>query len=340
MFWPRLVTASTVFCHAEETNDVNAAHALRPVSVCVKNQTSAATSADIAVTTSMIGFAFIAAFNSHCFAAATVSARLNALMKPTTVVMIENSLNAPYPAMTATASACIQSAFCWTNVPTDWSMPPMLPRILESCWAAPPALYAPPVRPSRLPMTPANGPTTEPTAPAMLFTPLANVCTPSVFMSAPVKSFTHCIALPMPSPNAVTAPVMYGLTVLTMFAAPSTMVASRLPNAPSNVCVLSAALMAPSFMPSCMSASLNSCEVISPFAIASRKLPVYAPFLSIASWSLPEAPGIASASWFQFSVVSLPAPAVWVSIIATLLNVSLLPPATAFRLPAASASLS
>ena len=189
-------------------------------------------------------------------------------------------------------------------------------------------------------MIPEMGTMTEPTAPAMLLTPLANVCTPWDFMSAPVKSLVHCMALPMPSPNAVTVPVMYGLTVLTMFAAPSTMVASRLPNAPSNVCVLSAALIAPSFMPSCMSASLNSCEVISPFAIASRKLPVYAPFLSIASWSLPEAPGIASASWFQFSVVSLPAPAVWVSIIATLLNVSLLPPATAFRLPAASASLS
>lgn len=55
----------------------------------------------------------------------------------------------------------------------------------------------------------------------------------------------------------------------------------------------------------------------------------------MASWSLPDAPGIASASWFQFSVVSLPAPAVWVSIMATLLNVSALPPATTLRLPAA-----
>ena len=60
----------------------------------------------------------------------------------------------------------------------------------------------------------------------------------------------------------------------------------------------------------------------------------------MAFWSLPEAPGMASASWFQFSVVSFPAPAVCVSTMPTLSNVSALPPATALRLPAASASLS
>ena len=105
------------------------------------------------------------------------------------------------------------------------------------------------------------------------------------------------------------------------------------------VFVLDAASLATSLMPKSMMALLNSSADISPFSIASRKLPVYAPFLSMASWSLPEAPGMASANWFQFSVVSLPAPAVWVSIIATLLNVSALPPATAFRLPAASVKL-
>ena len=47
---------------------------------------------------------------------------------------------------------------------------------------------------------------------------------------------------------------------------------------------------------------------------------------------------MASASWFQFSVVNFPAPAVWVSIIATLLKLSALPPATALRFPAASVS--
>ena len=55
---------------------------------------------------------------------------------------------------------------------------------------------------------------------------------------------------------------------------------------------------------------------------------------------MPLAPGIASDSWLKFSVVSLPWPAVWVSTMPTLLNVSALPPATALRLPAASASLS
>ena len=108
--------------------------------------------------------------------------------------------------------------------------------------------------------------------------------------------------------------------------------------APSMVLVDVAACFATSVMPRSMSALLNSSAVISPFDMASRKLPVYAPFFSSASWSLPDAPGMASASWFQFSVVSFPAPAVCVSIIATLLKLSALPPATALRLPAASVS--
>ncbi len=37
--------------------------------------------------------------------------------------------------------------------------------------------------------------------------------------------------------------------------------------------------------------------------------------------------GIASVNWFQFSVVNLPTPAVWVITIATDLNVSFVPPA-------------
>lgn len=100
--------------------------------------------------------------------------------------------------------------------------------------------------------------------------------------------------------------------------------------------VLVAASLATSLMPRSMIAAENSSAVISPFSMASLKLPVYVPALSMDSWIRPAAPGMASVSWFQFSVVSLPAPAVWVMTMATLLNVSALPPATAFRLPAAS----
>ena len=108
--------------------------------------------------------------------------------------------------------------------------------------------------------------------------------------------------------------------------------------APSKVDVEVAACWAASVKPKSVIAWLNSSAVIWPSAIASRKLPVYAPFVSIASCSLPDAPGIASASWFQFSVVSLPAPAVCVRTIATDWKVSAFPPATAFRLPAACVS--
>ena len=108
--------------------------------------------------------------------------------------------------------------------------------------------------------------------------------------------------------------------------------------APSMVAVDVAASLAASVMPRSMTALLNSSAETWPFSSASRKSPVYAPLALRASWSLPDAPGMASESWFQFSVVSLPAPAVCVMTMATLLNVSALPPATAFRLPAASAS--
>ena len=80
MFWPRLVTASTVFCHAEETNDVNAAHALRPVSVWVKNQTSAATMAATRPIIHTMGppVAAMTALNAPCTAVAVLVTALHA----------------------------------------------------------------------------------------------------------------------------------------------------------------------------------------------------------------------------------------------------------------------
>ena len=101
-----------------------------------------------------------------------------------------------------------------------------------------------------------------------------------------------------------------------------------------------AACTATSCMPSCCTAAKNSSALISPLSIASRKLPSNAPAERMACWRAPDAPGMASVSWFQFSVVSLPMPAVCVSTMPTDLKVSTLPPATALRLPAASASLS
>ena len=154
-----------------------------------------------------------------------------------------------------------------------------------------------------------------------------NVCNPCVPFCA--RFVTAVAAALMP-------PVTAGLNRLNASVRPPVTAASRLPMAPSMVLVDVAACFATSVMPRSMSAWLNSSAVIWPSAMASRKLPVYAPFLSIASWSLPDAPGMASANWFQFSVVSLPAPAVWVSTMATEPKVSALPPATAFRLPAAS----
>ena len=138
------------------------------------------------------------------------------------------------------------------------------------------------------------------------------------------------------SPASVNAPVTAGFMRLNASVSPPVIAASKLPKAPSMVLVLLAASLATSLMPSCIIAWLNSSALISPFSIASLKLPVYAPLAFMASWSLPDAPGMASANWFQFSVVSLPAPAVWVSTMATEPKVSALPPATAFRLPAAS----
>ena len=76
---------SVMFCHVACKKPVKSAHNCRPVSVCVQNQTIPATSAAIATTSIMIGFALMAAFSSHWAAVAAVSATLNALTKPTTV---------------------------------------------------------------------------------------------------------------------------------------------------------------------------------------------------------------------------------------------------------------
>ena len=156
-----------------------------------------------------------------------------------------------------------------------------------------------------------------------------NVCNPCVPVCA--RFVTAVAAALMP-------PVTAGLKRLKASVRPPVTAASRFPMAPSMVLVDVAACFATSVMPRSSSAWLNSSAVISPLDMASRKLPVYAPFFSSASWSLPDAPGMVSASWFQFSVVNFPAPAVWVRTMATLLKLSALPPATALRFPAASVS--
>ncbi len=82
---------------------------------------------------------------------------------------------------------------------------------------------------------------------------------------------------PMPSitpPAADMPPVMMGLKASSTFVPAETADASRLPIAPSIVAVEVAASLATSVMPSCMIAWLNSSADISPFSMASRKLPV------------------------------------------------------------------
>ena len=70
------------------------------------------------------------------------------------------------------------------------------------------------------------------------------------------------------------APVIYGRARSAICWAPVTIVASKLPQAPSMVWVDVAASLATSVMPRSMIAALNSSAVISPFAMASRKFPV------------------------------------------------------------------
>ena len=82
--------------------------------------------------------------------------------------------------------------------------------------------------------------------------------------------------------NAFSAPVATvpmklvraGLILSTMLIPPDTRAASRFPQAPSIVCVDVAASLATSVMPRSITAALNSSAVISPFSMASRKLPV------------------------------------------------------------------
>ena len=142
----------------------------------------------------------------------------------------------------------------------------------------------------------------------------------------------------IPFDSCTSVPVTNGVSAVTTCEPTPTTDARRLPIAPSMVLVDVAARTATSSMPSFCTAAKNSSALISPFSIALRKSPSKAPALRMASWSAPDAPGMASVSWFQFSVMSFPEPAVCVMTMPTLLNVSALPPATALRLPAASAS--
>ena len=119
MFWPRLVTNETTDCHADERNEVNEAHALRPVSVCVKNQTSAATSAPIAVTTRTIGFAFIAALRTHCPAAAIFAATSNDFNAVTAADMRLAVLNAAKPPAMPAMTVRIASPCSLAQSPSD-----------------------------------------------------------------------------------------------------------------------------------------------------------------------------------------------------------------------------
>ena len=201
--------------------------------------------------------------------------------------------------------------------------------------AAPSApVSMPSTAPTRLP----TAPITSSAAPPRSDTSSESACIAPLSWHFERKSATESPMPSIASPAEAMPPVRSGLNASRTFAPAVTADASRLPIAPSNVAVEVAASLATSVMPSCMIAWLNSSADISPFSMASRKLPAYAPLAFMASWSLPDAPGMASASWFQFSVVSFPAPAVWVMTMPTLLKVSALPPATALRLPAASAS--
>ena len=97
---------------------------------------------------------------------------------------------------------------------------------------------------------------------------------PIHWVMPPMAFWTMGTALVMASERRPMPPVTAGLTSSSM-AAPSLMaLASRLPMAPSMVAALVAASTAASVKPSCMMASLNSCALISPWLMASRKLPV------------------------------------------------------------------
>ena len=70
---------STSAAHVSDSHEVNAAHALRPTSVWVKNQTSAATTAAMATAIAPMGFAAMTALNEPCTAVAILVAALHAV---------------------------------------------------------------------------------------------------------------------------------------------------------------------------------------------------------------------------------------------------------------------
>ena len=70
---------STSAAHVSDSHEVNAAHALRPTSVWVKNQTSAATTAAMATAIAPMGFAAMTALNAPCTAVAILVAALHAV---------------------------------------------------------------------------------------------------------------------------------------------------------------------------------------------------------------------------------------------------------------------
>ena len=106
----------------EPRNAVNRLHNWRPVSVCVKNQTSAATSAPIAVTTIMIGFAFMATFKAHCAISAAVVAKLKPCNADVTALTTLATLNAAKPPPMATSAPAMGSAFALTQSPNSVSL--------------------------------------------------------------------------------------------------------------------------------------------------------------------------------------------------------------------------
>ena len=70
---------ATIVFHVSVSHEVNAAHALRPTSVWVKNQTSAATTAAMATAIAPMGFAAMTALNAPCTAVAILVAALHAV---------------------------------------------------------------------------------------------------------------------------------------------------------------------------------------------------------------------------------------------------------------------
>ena len=75
----RSCAVATIVFHVSVSHEVNAAHALRPTSVWVKNQTSVATTAAMATAIAPMGFAAMTALNAPCTAVAILVAALHAV---------------------------------------------------------------------------------------------------------------------------------------------------------------------------------------------------------------------------------------------------------------------